>query len=268
MNKKTLKYLLYISLLLLCVSCAADQPETEQEKPPDHSGQQPEYEEGVYSVQEGEFDDHGWKPMVTLIVENGKITKAYYDEINEEDQLKSFDQDYLERWKENSGENLLTAGPKLAEALIEQQDPDGIDDISGATSTCEKFKDLVATVLEESPQSDEGNGYYDGLFKAEGQYDERGWKAFVAVVVRDGNITNAYYDEVNKDTGKFKSYNDEYLTNWKENSGTNMKEARPILVQNLIDQQNPEEVDTVSGATSTSDKFKELMQKALVLIND
>jgi len=37
-----------------------------------------------------------------VVVEQGRISKAYYDEINEDGQLKSFDQDYLERWKERS----------------------------------------------------------------------------------------------------------------------------------------------------------------------
>ncbi len=263
MKKTFLIFLLSLLILLSGISCAGTEPETEPEEQPGQTEQpQADYDDGVYSL-EDEFDDRGWKPIVTVVVEGEKITKAYYDEINEENQLKGFDQEYLERWKESSGENLMTAGPELADVLIQQQDPDKVDTVSGATSTSEKFKQLISDALEQSPQSKKEAGYYDGLQKAEGEYDERGWKPFVAVIVEDGRITDAYYDEVNDGTRKFKSYDDEYNANWKESSGSNLQLARPQLVQELINEQNTDEIDTVTGATSTSGKFKELIEEAL-----
>ncbi len=264
MKKKYLMYLLCFLLLLSGVSCATTPPESEPEEQNGQNEQPgPNYEEGVYSIQEEEFDDHGWKPMATVVVDGDEITKVYYDEINQEDQLKSFDQDYLESWKDKSGKNLLTAGPELSKALKEQQDPDKVDTVSGATSTSEKFKELTVNALEDSPQPKKENGYYDGIFGAQADYDERGWKAYVSVIIEDGKITNAYYDEMNKETGKLKSNDQEYLDNWKENSGTNLQLARPKLIQDLISKQKPSKVDTVSGATSTTTKFKDLIDEAL-----
>lgn len=269
MKKRYIIYLLCLFLALSGAACAPRQPKDETGKEPQQNEQAGEkFDDGVYFAIEQEFDDRGWKPMATVIVEQGKISKAFYDEINEDDQLKSFDQDYLERWKEKGGENLLSAEPELVESLVDKQDPDKVDAVSGATSTSEKFKQLISDALEESPQSEKDDGYYDGLFKAEGEFDERGWKAYVAVIVEDGKITNAYYDEVNKDTGKLKSFDQEYLSNWKEKNGTNLKEARPKLIESLISSQKPAEVDAVSGATSTSTKFKELMEKALAPLGD
>lgn len=269
MKKRYILYLLCLFLILSGISCARKEPEDETGKEPQQN--EPagkEFDNGVYFAAQPEFDDHGWKPMVTVVVEQGKISKAFYDEINEDGQLKSFDQDYLERWKEKSGENLLSAEPELIDSLIDKQDPDEVDSVSGATSTSEKFKQLASDALEESPQSEKDDGYHDGLFKAEGEFDERGWKAYAAVIVEDGKISKAYYDEVNKETGKLKSFDQEYLSNWKEKSGTNLKEARPKLVESLIGSQKPEEVDAVSGATSTSTKFKELIAEALTPLGD
>ena len=264
MKKNIIIYLACIVLIFSGISCARSEPEGQTENGQDQNGQTgADYEEGFYSIQEDEFDDHGWKPMVTVVVEGSRISKAFYDEINEENRLKSFDQDYLERWKDNSGENLLTAEPKLVAQLLSKQDPDKIDEVSGATSTSEKFKDLASGALTRQPGTQNDTGYYDGLQKAEGEYDERGWKAYVAAIVEEGNIQSAYYDEVNEESGKLKSYDDEYLANWKENSGTNLTEARASLIQDLIDKQDPDDIDTVSGATSTSTKFKELMKEAL-----
>jgi major membrane immunogen (membrane-anchored lipoprotein) len=269
MKKRYILYLLCLLLILSGASCAARGPKDETGKDPQQN--QPageDFENGVYSAAQQEFDDHGWKPMVTVVVEQGRISKAFYDEINEDGQLKSFDQDYLERWKEKSGENLLSAEPELMDSLVEKQDPEKVDAVSGATSTSEKFKELVSDALEETPQTKKDDGYNDGLFKAESEFDERGWKAYVAVIVEDGKITNAYYDEVDKETGKLKSFDQEYLSNWKEKSGTNLKEARPKLIDSLINGQSPEEVDAVSGATSTSTKFKELITEALMPLGD
>lgn len=256
-------------MILSVTSCARKQPQDETGKEPrqnETAGK--DYDNGVYTTAQPKYDDHGWKPMATVVVEQGRISKAYYDEINEDGQLKSFDQDYLERWKERSGENLLSAGPELVKSLLDKQDPDKVDAVSGATSASEKFKQLTSDALEKSPQSEKDDGYHDGLFKAEGKSDDRGWKAYVAVIVEDGKITNAYYDEVNKETGKLKSFDQEYLSNWKEKSGTNLKEARPKLIESLIGSQRPGEVDAVSGATSTSTKFKELLEEALAPLGE
>jgi major membrane immunogen (membrane-anchored lipoprotein) len=243
------------------LSCRAPEPET---KPPEQGDEQGEdYQDGIYTAEEAEFDDRGWKPMITVIVRDQKIIGAHYDEINKENNLKSFDQEYLENWKEKSGTNLVTAEEQLVKSLVDKQDPQQLDAISGATSTTDKFKSLATRALESDPQLSGKDGYYDGLFKSEGDFDERGWKPKAAVIVSDGDITNAYYDEVNKDTGKYKSYDEQYLGQWKEKSGQNLETARPVLIDSLIDQQDPEKVDAVSGATSTSNKFKELAVKAL-----
>jgi major membrane immunogen (membrane-anchored lipoprotein) len=269
MKKKHSLYIICLVLVLVGVSCAPAQPEKSPEEQPDET-QQPhgDYEDGVYFANKADVDDHGWKPLATVVVQGSEISKAYFDEINEDDRLKSFDQDYLERWKESSGENLLSAEPELVDALMDGQDPNQVDAVSGATSTSEKFKQLISDVLKESPQPDRDEVYYDGLFKAEGEYDERGWKAYVAVIVEDSKITKAYYDEVNEETGKLKSYDQEYLAKWKENSGSNLQEARQKLVQDLISIQKPQDVDAVSGATSTSLKFKELIEEALTPLVD
>ena len=126
MKEKHIFYLLCFSLILYTISCApAKLGDDTQEQPP-KNGQAGTFEDGVYSAEEAGFDEHGWKPMATVVVENGKVSKAYYDEVNEEGQLKSFDQDYLERWKEKTGENLLNAEPELVNELTEKQNPDQI----------------------------------------------------------------------------------------------------------------------------------------------
>ncbi|MBA1333945.1 MAG: hypothetical protein HPY66_0338 [Firmicutes bacterium] len=259
MNKRLIFILFTVVLLVAFSACARKETQPPQQ---DQTPQEGAIKDGVY-FQEGEADERGWKPMITIIVNNGKIVKAHYDEINQENNLKGFDQEYLDDWKDKSGTNLLTAEKKLVDSLIEKQDPEQVDSVTGATSTTGKFKDLAAKALKNNPQDKKSSGYYNGLFKAELDFDERGWKPYAAVIVRNEKIAGAYYDEVNKDTEKLKSYDDDYNQQWQEKSVENLRSARPKLIDSLLEKQKPGEVDAVTGATSTTSKFKELMQKAL-----
>ncbi|MFU7518170.1 FMN-binding protein [Clostridium sp. HCS.1] len=49
----------------------------------------------------------------------------------------------------------------------------------------------------------------------------------------------------------------------KAKSGTNPEEAFPALEQALVEKQAVADVDTVSGATNTTNNFKTLAEKAL-----
>lgn len=102
----------------------------------------------------------------------------------------------------------------------------------------------------------------DGKYEAEGETDERGWTPFIEITVTNGKITEAIYDE-KEDDGDLKSKDDDYNKNWKEKSGVSAKEAYSTLAQDLIKKQDPDQVETVTGATSASEKFVNLAKKAL-----
>lgn len=258
MKKKILLLYLTFILIVFVAACARKGPEPQ---PPQEEAA---LKDGVYSAQEAEFDEHDWKAMATVIVENGKISNVFYDEINKEGAIKSLDQDYAAGMKDKSGETPLEAAKKLAGDLIEKQDPEKVDTVSGATGTSTKFKNLVSEALDNDPEKKNGNKYYNGVFKAEeDEFDEHGYKGIAIIITADGKIKNAYFDEMQKDTGKFKSYDEDYANRMKDKSGQTPKSAVTKLVNSLIEKQDAEEVDTVSGATGTSTKFKDLMKSAL-----
>lgn len=102
----------------------------------------------------------------------------------------------------------------------------------------------------------------DGTFDAEGEPDDRGWKGYISITVAGGQITEVDYDELDKDGNK-KSEDDEYAKNMKNASGVAPEEAYKQLEDSLIETQNVEEVEVVSGATDSSNRFKELANEAL-----
>lgn len=242
----------------------AEQPQQQEETQPPAEEQETSLKDGVYTAEEAQFDDHGWKAITTVVVKDGKIANVFYDEINQDNQIKSLDQDYATNMKEKSGVTPLDAVTKLTASLVEKQDPEKVDSVSGATGTTDKFKTMVAEALKDSPEEKGAGGLYDGIYKAEAKdFDDHGYKAYATIIVKDGKISNAYYDYLTKDTGTYKSRDEEYQKNMKDKSGVSSNEAIESLINSLITKQDPGQVDAVTGATGTSTEFKELMSEAL-----
>lgn len=87
-----------------------------------------------------------------------------------------------------------------------------------------------------------------------------GWKEALEITVADGEITDANWESVDEDGNK-KIEDDEYHDAMETAVGVGPQEFIPSLEDSLMDVQDPSEVEAVSGATSTSDKFKDYAQQ-------
>lgn len=94
----------------------------------------------------------------------------------------------------------------------------------------------------------------DGEYTAVTNIDEHGWALKHTIVIKDGKISESKVDYVN-DKGEMKSENAEYNKNMKEKAGIEGKEAMAKLDAALVEKQSAD-VEVVTGATSTSNKFK------------
>ncbi|MGT2950394.1 FMN-binding domain-containing protein [Streptococcus cuniculi] len=95
----------------------------------------------------------------------------------------------------------------------------------------------------------------DGMYSAESAPDDRGYKIVHTITVKDGKITESKFDYEDKD-GKMKSENEEYNKMMSEKAGVSAKEAIEKLNAGLVEKQDVEAVEVVSGATHTSEDFK------------
>lgn len=270
MKKLLIVTLVALLAIALVAGCGQQKPQ-EQTPPAESKPQQPaenqevSYNDGVYYVEKADFDDHGWKAMVTVVVKDGKIAGVYFDEINEDGVIKSFDTEYASNMKAKSGTTPLDAYNELEVSLISKQNPENVDAVTGATHSSDSFKEMVKEALAGSPVEAAGT-YKDGLYKAaEKDFDDHGWKAIAAVIIKDGKVVTAAFDETNKDDGRYKSVDEEYASNMEEKSGTTPAKAIQALSNSLIDKQDAAAVDLVTGATGTADKFKTLMGEVLSL---
>lgn len=105
--------------------------------------------------------------------------------------------------------------------------------------------------------------YKDGTYKVSyDKFDSHGWKAFVELTIKNNEITSAKFDYVNKD-GALKTQDPNYEKNMKAKTGVGPQEYTVKLTQGLMNKQDISSVDTVTGATSGSNEFKELVAAAL-----
>lgn len=106
--------------------------------------------------------------------------------------------------------------------------------------------------------------YENGVHSEETGLDDKGWKSTITITVENGKIQEVNYDEVNEE-GVSKTKDAEYGALMKEEAGITPREAFKELEEALKSSQDVDEVDVVSGATTSSEVFKSLVKDALEL---
>ncbi|WP_427339382.1 FMN-binding protein [Caloranaerobacter sp. DY30410] len=110
--------------------------------------------------------------------------------------------------------------------------------------------------------TDKNMSHKDGTYKASDDYDKYGWKAEISITYENGKIVDVVFNEVNKE-GRNKNEDKEYAEKMKEASGITPEDVKIKLEKELISKQDIDEVDVVTGATYTSERFKKLAKKAM-----
>jgi len=102
----------------------------------------------------------------------------------------------------------------------------------------------------------------DGEYKLEEKNYNNGYRVVFTIVVKDGKIVESNYDNVNKD-GKSKIDDADYNKKMEEVAKTSPEKYIPELNKALIQTQNPSDIDTVTGATHSTDSFKEYAKQLI-----
>ncbi|MRI85513.1 FMN-binding protein [Aerococcaceae bacterium WS4759] len=105
-----------------------------------------ELQDGEYTLTT-EADERGWAHQFTIVVEGGVITESKYDMVDADGNLKSEDEEYNTNMEEGSGTSFATAVEELNAALVEKQSLEGIEVVSGASSTSDSFLKYAELLL-------------------------------------------------------------------------------------------------------------------------
>lgn len=95
-------------------------------------------EDGKYQG-ETPLDDYKYKHVISFEVKNGKIISLDYDEINKDGQGKQHDKVYCKKM-DVAGTNPSIAYPIYEKAMLDKQNLNSIDAVSGASYSLYRFK--------------------------------------------------------------------------------------------------------------------------------
>ena len=119
-------------------------------------------QDGYYTAKAAEFS-HGWKEYITIMVKDGSIVSVEYNAENASGFIKSWDNAYMQTMLHSNGTYPNAYTRYYAGQLLEDQNADGIDAISGASSSYGSFQKLSAAVLEQARKGDSGIALVDTL---------------------------------------------------------------------------------------------------------
>lgn len=223
----------------------------------------PAWQDGTY-VARSEPDERGWFGEIEIVIKDGKITQVNYEELNQEGNRKGADYPY-------------PAGPEshddYEQRLVSAQDPEKVEAISGATQTHARFVDAAKKALRKAEEGDQSRPpaitppepkpvepeqtnqtkRKDGTYTARSETDDYGYYGEIELVITGGKITEVRYDEKDQNgTPKGASY--PYPLG---------PESEDQYEKQLLDTQDPDQVEIITGATQTGERFKELARRAL-----
>lgn len=97
----------------------------------------------------------------------------------------------------------------------------------------------------------------DGSYTAQMSDYSFGWKEYVTITVKNGEIVSTEYDAENV-SGFIKSWDNAYMCNMKPVTGTYPNEYTRYYAAQLTGQRTAPEIESLSGATSSGENFKRL----------
>ncbi len=111
--------------------------------------------------------------------------------------------------------------------------------------------------------SGSGEPVEDGIYRIELEtVDVRGYKDFIEFQFTNGQLSSMKADAVEPTSGSFKSSDTELKADMQETTGTYPEKVYKDLVNQYIEKQSASQIDIIAGATTSSENFISLMEKA------
>lgn len=109
--------------------------------------------DGFYTAEMAEYS-HGWKEYLCIMVKNDTIIYAEFNAKNPSGYIKSWDNTYMETMLTVNGTYPNEYTRNYVSQLLETQDPDSVDAISGASTSADSFRKLAAAAVKQAMKGD------------------------------------------------------------------------------------------------------------------
>ena len=118
------------------------------------------YIDGTYTATASIKDDWGGSAEVEIVVKDGRIASCIFSSYEENGKLKDSEYGKVDGVIKNMGlykiaQNAVTQSNKYGDMLVQSQNIEKLDAISGATVSFGLFKNAVEQVMKEAKMSDE-----------------------------------------------------------------------------------------------------------------
>ena len=107
-----------------------------------------------------------------------------------------------------------------------------------------------------------GSGLQDGYYTAQAQEFSHGWKEFVTIMVKGGEIVSVEYNAENA-SGFIKSWDNAYMQTMLHSNGTYPNEYTRYYASQFLEGQGTGEVNAITGASSSYGSFQKLSAAVL-----
>ena len=97
----------------------------------------------------------------------------------------------------------------------------------------------------------------DGYYTAQASDYHHGWKEYITITVKGGKIISVEYNAENA-SGFIKSWDNAYMQTMLQVEGTYPNEYTRYYAGQLLEGQGKEDIDALSGATSSYGSFQKL----------
>lgn len=104
----------------------------------------------------------------------------------------------------------------------------------------------------------------DGYYTAEASsFDSHGWKEFITIYISNNKIVTVEFNAKNA-SGLIKSWDMDYMRRMNADSETYPNKYARAYAAELLNKQDPAEVDAISGATYSGTSFQLLASAAIL----
>lgn len=132
------RVILMLLLTLICAFCVSCDFQNKSE-----------FKDGYYTAEDAEFS-HGWKEYVSITVNNGIIVAVEFNAKNASGFIKAWDIAYMEKMQSIEGTYPNQYTRFYGGQLLENQNVDVVDMISGASNSGGNFIKLSKAVLDNA----------------------------------------------------------------------------------------------------------------------
>ncbi len=102
----------------------------------------------------------------------------------------------------------------------------------------------------------------DGYYTAQASAFSHGWKEYITIMVKGGNIVSVEYNAENA-SGFIKSWDNAYMQNMLHSNGTYPNEYTRYYAAQMQEGQGEGTIDALTGATSSYNSFQKLSAAVL-----